>query len=156
MNFDPTANWLAFLGAWLLVAGPLYQGALEMLEEEVDREGFQAVVEGADPLVTPSAWWWLLPPVMVALRRHHNEALRRQVRERLSPEQLAQFTRLRHKATGWFVVAAGASLIAVKETWTLSKQLDLPGWAFVCAIVAMAALAVSNTVLMVLAHRQER
>ena len=31
--------WAGFLGAWLLVAGPLYQGAIELREEEVDREG---------------------------------------------------------------------------------------------------------------------
>jgi hypothetical protein len=29
--------WAGFLGAWLLVAGPLYQGALELREEDVDR-----------------------------------------------------------------------------------------------------------------------
>ncbi len=31
-----------FLGAWLLVAGPLYQGAFELREEEVDRKGVEA------------------------------------------------------------------------------------------------------------------
>jgi hypothetical protein len=37
--------WVGFLGAWLLVAGPLYQGALELREEEVDREGIAALAQ---------------------------------------------------------------------------------------------------------------
>jgi hypothetical protein len=41
---DQVMAWAGFLGAWLLVAGPLYQGALELLEEDVDREGMQASI----------------------------------------------------------------------------------------------------------------
>ena len=39
--------WAAFLAAWLLVAGPLYQGALELREEDVDREGIGRCRAGA-------------------------------------------------------------------------------------------------------------
>lgn len=41
--------WTGFLGAWLLVAGPLYQGALELAEEELDREAVQASAASSSP-----------------------------------------------------------------------------------------------------------
>ena len=31
--------WVTFAGAWLLVAGPLYQGSVELGELDIDREG---------------------------------------------------------------------------------------------------------------------
>jgi hypothetical protein len=31
--------WVVFAGAWLLVAGPLYQGSVELGELDIDREG---------------------------------------------------------------------------------------------------------------------
>ena len=62
---DVFIHWAGFLGAWLLVAGPLLQGALELRDEEMDREGFERV---KTDMVYPepiSRWWWLLPPVAI-------------------------------------------------------------------------------------------
>lgn len=137
--------WVGFAGAWLLVAGPLYQGALELLEQEIDRTGFEAVYQGLPPPEMPSAWWWLMPPVMFARRRRLNEAYRRQVREQLTPQQREQFTGFMQKATGWFVVAAGASLLAVKETWELAEHLEWPVWVFVAVLTVMFVLVLTNT-----------
>ena len=64
---DEVIAWVVFAGAWLLVAGPLYQGSVELGELDIDREGIEGIKASAvraarpDP---PSAWWWLLPPVM--------------------------------------------------------------------------------------------
>jgi hypothetical protein len=63
--------WVTFAGAWLLVAGPLYQGSVELNELDFDREGIQgkaAAVQAAQD--RPSAWpvwlFWLLVVVMLA------------------------------------------------------------------------------------------
>ena len=62
--------WITFAGAWLLVAGPLYQGSVELNELNVDREGIQGKAAAAQATrARPSAWWWLLPPVMYVLHR---------------------------------------------------------------------------------------
>jgi hypothetical protein len=66
--------WVGFLGAWLLVAGPLYQGALELREEEVDREGIEASTARVPRPDPPSPWWWLLPPAVYLIRRHRGNA----------------------------------------------------------------------------------
>jgi hypothetical protein len=65
-----------FAGAWLLVAGPRYQGSVELGEPDIDREGIEGVSASAI-------------------------------------RTLRQFTSFRNKATGWFTVAAGGTLLAV-------------------------------------------
>jgi hypothetical protein len=53
--------WATFAGAWLLVAGPLYQGSAELAELDFDREGIQGTAAAVQAAQTrPSAWWWLL------------------------------------------------------------------------------------------------
>jgi hypothetical protein len=81
-----------FLGAWLLVDGPLYQGALELDEEEVDREGIEASAARIPRPDPPSAWWWLLPPVMYLIRRRRHTAFRRTALARLTDVQREQLT----------------------------------------------------------------
>jgi hypothetical protein len=73
--------WATFAGAWLLVAGPLYQGSAELAELDFDREGIQGTAAAVQAAQTrPSAWWWwwwwLLPPVMYVLHRRWYKALR--------------------------------------------------------------------------------
>ncbi len=54
--------WSGFFGAWLLVAGPLYQAALELAGENISREDMAGVQPTSRP-GEPSGWWWLIPPV---------------------------------------------------------------------------------------------
>jgi hypothetical protein len=72
---DELIAWAAFAGAWLLVAGPLYQGALELREQDIDREGLEASKARVEPPKMPSPWWWLVPPVFYLLRRQHGRQL---------------------------------------------------------------------------------
>jgi hypothetical protein len=46
----------------------------------------------------------------------------------------------------WFYVAAGAFLIAVKETWELHESYEWPVWAFWLGVVGTLFLCVSSTV----------
>jgi hypothetical protein len=67
---DRVIAWATFAGAWLLVAGPLYQGSAELGQLDVDREGIQGKAAAAQAAqARPSPWWWLLPPVMYVLHR---------------------------------------------------------------------------------------
>lgn len=145
--------WCGFAGAWLLVIGPLFQGALELLEQETGRAGFDESVHAIAPPPPPSGWWWFLPPVMLVLRRRRSSEYRRRVLSHLTPEQRAQRDGFIHKATGWFVVASGASLLAVKESWELAAGEHWPAWLFVLVLVVMVAVAGGNTVLQVSRRR---
>ena len=54
--------WSGFLGAWLLVAGPIYQAVIELEAEAFERDAVAAVSAMVEPPPRTSAWWWLLPP----------------------------------------------------------------------------------------------
>ena len=41
--------WVGFIGAWFLFAGPVYQSALELREEEDARLSMQRVLENTQP-----------------------------------------------------------------------------------------------------------
>ena len=137
--------WAGFLGAWLLVAGPLYQGALELREEEVDREGIEATTASIRRPDPPSPWWWLFPPVMYLIRRHRNNAFRMAAMAQLTQAQRDQFTSFINKATGWFTVAGGAALLAAGETWQLVEHYDWPVWLFWLLMIVMLGVSVLNT-----------
>jgi len=139
--------WAGFLGAWLLVAGPLYQGAMELHEEEVDREGIEASAASIPRLEPPSPWWWLLPPAMYLIRRQRRNAFRRAVLMQLSQTQRDQLASFINKATGWFTVATGAALLAVDETWQLVDGNHWPSWLFWVLITVMLGASVLNTAL---------
>ncbi len=145
--------WAGFLGAWLLVAGPLYQGALELEEEEVDREGIEASTARIARPDPPSSWWWLLPPVMYLIRRHRGNAFRRAAVAQLSQVQRAQFTSFINKATGWFTVALGAALLAAEQTWQVVERYRWPVWLFWVLLIVMLGGSVLNTALRMIPGR---
>jgi hypothetical protein len=139
--------WATFAGAWLLVAGPLYQGSVELDELDVDREGIEGIKASAVRTAQdrPSAWWWLLPPVMYVLHRRWTKALRQATFAQLTLAQREQLASFRNKATGWFTVAVGALLLAAGETWQIVEHHRWPVWLFWLLIAVMLAVAVLNT-----------
>jgi hypothetical protein len=139
------AGWFGFVGAWLLVFGPLYQGALELLEEDIHREDSAGLFEGLTPPAPPSAWWWLLPPAMLVLRQRRRAEFHELVLSRMTVEQRSSRAGFLHKATGWFIVAAGASCLAVDETWSVSVELGWPAWLFALCLLGMFAVVVVAT-----------
>jgi hypothetical protein len=136
----------AFVGSWLLVAGPIWQAAIELREEEIDREAIEAARSSAYRAPSVSRWWWLLPPVAYVKRLRQSRANRRAFQEALPPEQLKQAVSFLNKANGWIVVALGALLLAVSETWNLVELTHLPVWVFIVAIVVLPIVAIGNAV----------
>jgi hypothetical protein len=145
--------WFGFAGAWLLVIGPLYQGVVELLELEIDQQGIRDAAAGTSPPPLPPTWWWLLPPVMIVLLNRRSRAYRRAAMARLTPRQRAQYRGFVQKASGWFAVATGASLLAVKETWELSEHQEWPPGVFAALLVAMFVLCIGNAAYAMSPHR---
>ena len=155
---DEVIAWATFAGAWLLVAGPLYQGSVELGELDFDREGIEGIKASAVQAAQgrPSPWWWLLPPVMYVLHRRWARAYRRATFAQLTELQREQFISFRNKATGWFTVAGGAALLAAGETWQLVGHYDWPVWLFWLLIAVMLTLAMLNTALRVISDERTR
>jgi hypothetical protein len=121
---DEVVNWAGFVGAWLLVAGPTLQGAMDLHRiERSSRKPGQRL---------PSRWWWLLPPVMYVLSRS---------RFRDGSSRSREF---RDSGTGWFYVAGGGALLAAKETYDLAQIF---GWGTISTVVVyVAALAICTLI----------
>jgi hypothetical protein len=134
--------WAGTIGAWLLVAGPLFQGSLELWE--LARSG--------------PAWpdrkrvdraLWLVPAVFYLVQRRRLQ--RMSVAGNELPDSFS------NRATGWFAVAAGAFLVALKETWDLAEHAELAVptyWAVV--VLALLVSQANVTVRMLRLTREAR
>ena len=139
--------WCGFVGAWLLVAGPVYQAALELQEQDLARERIQEVTAQVPPPARVSAWWWLLPPVRYLLGQRRSRRWRQDMMAALTREDLETLVEFIDKARGWLLVAAGGLLLATKETWELREHYEWPLAGFWILLVGSALLAALNTVL---------
>jgi type VI protein secretion system component VasK len=77
----------------------------------------------------------------VRLRREQ----RRLVNDALESDELEALTRLSEKASAWLLVAGGAFLIAVADTWSLHEAYQWAEWAFWTLIVAMSVICATLT-----------
>jgi hypothetical protein len=137
--------WSGFLGAWLLVAGPLSQATRELEEEDFERDSLAEAARNVPKPESVSGWWWMFPPAHYFLQRRRSQDYRRAVWEALPDEHAVAFASFRDKADAWFYVAAGAFLIGIKETWELHEAYEWPQWTFWAFLVAMSILCVAST-----------
>ena len=65
---------------------------------------------------------------MYVLHRRWTRSFRQATFAQLTQPQREQLNSFRNKATGWFTVAAGASLPAAGETWQIVEHHRWPAW----------------------------
>jgi hypothetical protein len=141
--------WCGFVGAWLLVAGPIYQATIELADEEFERETMErasAAIEAPPPV---SRWLLFLPPVAYFLHSRRREDMRHQMLRVMPRTDLEQMLHFGETATAWLFVASGAALIAVKETWELREAYEWPLAAFWTIVAGMVLVCAANTALRV-------
>lgn len=129
-----------------VVAGPVYQAALELAEQEIDREAFGRVKDAVSEPEPVSAWWWLLPPVAFVVQMRRRGAYRNAVWSLIPNQLMVEFVRYGDKSIAWMMVAAGAFLIATRETWKLHHALEWGDVGFWGLLLLMALLSFSFTV----------
>lgn len=136
-----------FIGAWLLVAGPLFQASIELREEDLEVERIKEARHNLQDIPKISIWWWILPPVKVYLERKQNQERRIAFIDALTPEDAKALHSYMSKAVAWVYVSAGAFFLAVTETYNLDHELDLPLPIFWIAIAVMPILCIGNVIL---------
>ncbi|HEY0280115.1 MAG TPA: hypothetical protein VGC32_17770 [Solirubrobacterales bacterium] len=147
--------WCGFLGAWLLVAGPLDQAVREISDQEFRHESLErakAQVPEPEPV---SRWWLLLPPVWWFLRQRRDGTYRRQVGEAMEVGDRLALLTVKDILNAWLYVAVGAALIGVKETWELHEAYEWPEWVFFALVVGMVVLCIGATAIRA-RHRMDR
>ena len=137
--------WCGFFGAWLLVAGPLFQATRELEEEGFERDSLTAAAAKVPRPQPISGLWWLFPPAHFFIQQRRSEEYKRAVWEVLPAEHRMAVRSFRDKADAWLYVAGGAFLIAIKETWELHEAYEWPEWAFWALLVVMTILCVALT-----------
>ena len=146
--------WAGFLGAWLLVAGPIYQATIELRAEEFERERMLPTVEAVAPPATVSSWWWLVPPVRLWLSQRSRDDWQRRLLIAMPDEDYEALNSFMAKARGWMFVGAGGLLILSKETWELVEGHEWDAWVFWVLFIVMTLLAAGNAA--ALAGRERR
>ena len=130
--------WAGFVGAWLLVAGPIWQAVVELRDEEFEREKYTAAMDVVPPRAPVSAWWWLVPPVHFVLNQRSKGRWQDEIVAALPDEDFEALNSFMAKVRGWMLVGAGGLLIATKETYELVEGNEWPTWLFWVLLVVMA------------------
>lgn len=139
--------WCGFVGAWLLVAGAIYQAFLELRNDQM-AEGRMAALTAAVPLLPRvSPWWWLLPPVRLVLDTRRRNRIRETFLTSLSSLDRETLVTFISKARGWVIVATGGLLIAMEATYSLIEHLGYGTLCYWLAVMGSLALCVLNTIL---------
>jgi hypothetical protein len=139
--------WCGFLGAWLLVAGPLDQAVREIADQEFRHEALEEAKARVDEPEPVSRWWLLLPPVWWVKQQRRNSIYQHQVGAAMTTKDLLAFLTIKDILNAWLYVAVGAALIGVKETWELHEEYEWPEWAFWGLLVLAVVLCVGSTLL---------
>jgi len=139
--------WAGFLGAWLLVAGPIWQAVVELRNEDFERERFTAVMDHVPPPEPVSLWWWLFPPLRFFAYRRSQERWQDQIKAAMPDEDVEALNSFMAKVRGWLLVGAGGLLIATKETYELVEGHEWPIGIFWVLIVVMVMAAASQAAL---------
>lgn len=138
--------WCSFIGAWLLVAGPIYQAALELRDQETQEDRIKSAAANVPKPSKVSAWWWLLPPLKLILEAKRTKKYRKAYMQALHPEDYEALIEFMNKATAWVFIALGALLIAIKETFELTTHYEVSTAAFWIMIFVLFYICILNTV----------
>lgn len=147
MNLALLVDILSMVGAWLLVAGPIFQAYIELTDAdlqvfEVRKRLSKLNIEPPKPV---SKWLWLFPPAHFLSTKRIKEDHRMQITMNMDDDTYDLFSSFLHKARGWFLVASGATLIAIKETFELVERLEWSKGIFFCLVIVCFIIAVGNT-----------
>lgn len=141
---DLLISVVGLFGAWLLLAGSIYQAVLELRAHELAVERLQEVGALARTQRV-SGWWWLFPPLKLYLERRRATAKKEVYFNALSVVEFESLVSFLNKTTGWLCVALGGLMIAIKETHQFCHDRHVGEIAFALGVGALAGLCVLFT-----------
>lgn len=105
---------LTFIAEWILYAFPLYQGIMELYDEE---EAVKAIAHHIDKEKKVPNIFWLFPPLKVYLeRRRLLKVIRKSIKKTNNIHAILGFY---NKAVAWFMVSLAGLFKSVEATYSL-------------------------------------
>lgn len=138
--------WMGFIGAWLLFAGPIYQAALELRDEDIEIDRLHAARSKIQAPARTPVWWWLLPPVKIYAEFKGKREYQYRYMKALTREDIESLVSFRSKASAWLFVALGGFCIACKESYELAHHQAWSTRILIVIVVAMLILSILNLV----------
>jgi len=139
-------EWLAFIGAWLLFAGPIYQAALKLQDEDIEFDRIRAAGSKIERPPKVSSWWWILPPIKFYKELKRGNINRQSIIKALPSEDVEAIISFNSKATAWLMVAVGGLCVACQESYTLTQHNKWNNIVLLLLIVGMFGLSILNLV----------
>ncbi len=138
----------SFIGAWLLVAGSVYQAALELRDQDIERDRIKMAAAKVAPIPKVSGWWWFIPPVKFILERQRDDLYRKAYLDAMTTEDAEALVSFLNKSQAWAYVGFGGFLLALKETYELlhlNAINSIP--LFILIVFLLSVVSVTNTVI---------
>ncbi len=139
-------SWLEFIGAWLLFAGPIYQAALELQDEDIEIDRIRLAGAKIKKAAQVSLWWWLLPPAKIYMERKRSHKYWARYIKTLPNNEVEALVSYRSKANAWLFITVGGFCIAISQSYGLAKENDWNNYILAALIVVMFVLSILNLI----------
>lgn len=137
---------LEFIGAWLLFAGPIYQAALELQDEDIEIDRVKLTGAKIKKAAQVSLWWWLLPPAKIYMERKRSHKYWTRYIKTLPSNEVEALVSYRSKANAWLFITVGGFFIAISQSYSLAKEEDWNNYLLALIIIFMFFLSILNLV----------
>ncbi|WP_159722538.1 hypothetical protein [Enterococcus sp. CSURQ0835] len=142
-----------FLGDWLLYTFPLYQGMMEVSEQEAQLEKFAA---NARQTKSVPDLYWFIPPLKIYLERKRTKKIL--FESTVDDADLKKLFTILNKATAWLYVSFAGLLNGIASTHELAESFHFH-WSlpiFLLVIIGLLILSNSHVLYRVSAQREKK
>jgi hypothetical protein len=137
---------IAFIGSWLLFAGPIYQAALELQDEDIELDRIRSTGDVLRKEAHISGWLWVVPPYALYKRSKNKKIFMQKYLNSLTQVDIEQLISFRSKATAWMLVAIGGFCIASNETYILMHDIHWSIFVFILIVLAMLIASIAHLI----------
>lgn len=143
---------LTFIGLWLLYIFPLYQGVLEISEQDKIIGKLSQADEQKYPEI--SSWYWLIPPLKIRKEKERGIAI---LRDSLNgKEDIHALFGFLNKATAWFYISLAGILNAIVATYDLVDSITKSYTLLISFIVDILMIIIGVLVVIYRSNRHRK
>lgn len=129
------------------MAGSIYQAALELRDQDIERDRIKMAAAKVEPIPKVSGWWWLIPPIKFVRERKRDDLYRKAYLDAMTKEDAESLMAFLNKSQAWAYVGFGGFLLALKETYELLHLNSIDSIPlFILIVFLLSVISITNTV----------